>query len=174
MLLDSPLLQLPNTYRAFYGTFPSLHLIQKQAIGPVLEGLDLVVQSSTGSGKTEAVLAPCLERIIRSGRTEALIYIVPTRALAFDLKRRLETIVTQRLGLRLAIRTGDIKRSGGEHPDLMLTTPESLDVLLGSSNPDLQGFVSRVRMVIIDEVHLFVHNYRGRQLAYLITRLERR
>jgi len=173
-LLDSPLLQLPNTYRAFYGTFPSLHLIQKQAIVPILEGRDLVVQSSTGSGKTEAVLAPCLERIIRSKRTEALIYIVPTRALAFDLKRRLETIVTQRLGLRLSIRTGDIKRSGGERPDLMLTTPESLDVLLGSSNPDLQGFVSRVRMVIIDEVHLFVHNYRGRQLAYLITRLERR
>jgi superfamily II DNA/RNA helicase/predicted RecB family nuclease len=171
---DSPLLQLPNTYRAFYGAFPSLYSIQKQAISPILKGRDLVLQCATGSGKTEAVLAPCLERIIRSGRSEALIYIVPTRALAFDLKRRFENIVTRRLGLCLAIRTGDIKRSGGERPDLMLTTPESLDVLLGSSNPDLRGFVSRVRMMIIDEVHLFVYKYRGRQLSYLITRLERR
>lgn len=132
------------------------------------------MQSATGSGKTEALLAPCLERVLQSGRKEALIYIVPTRALAFDLQRRLDPIVKGRLGLRAAIRTGDIKRSGGGHPDLMLTTPESLDVLLGSPQPDLQAFVSRVRMIMIDEVHLFLHNYRGRQLACLLTRLERR
>lgn len=171
---DSPLLQLPNTYRPFYGAFPCLRPIQKQTIAPLLEGKDLILQSATGSGKTEAVLAPCTERIIRSGRSEALLYIVPTRALTFDLKRRFDSILTQRLGLRLGIRTGDIKRAGGGHPDLILTTPESLDVMLGSSNADLQGFLSRVRMLVIDEVHPFVYQYRGRQLSYLLKRLERR
>ncbi len=171
---DSPLLQLPNTYRAFYGTFPCLRPTQKQAIGPVLAGEDLILQSATGSGKTEAVLAPCLERIIRCGRREALLYIVPTRALALDLNRRFETILSERLGLAPAIRTGDMKRPGGNRPDMTLTTPESLDVMLGSANPDVRGFLSRVRMVVIDEVHPFVYQYRGQQLAYLLRRLDRR
>ena len=82
----SPLLLLPNTFRAFYGAFAGLYPIQERAISPVLESRDLIIQSATGSGKTEAVLAPCLERIIRSGLTESVLYIVPTRALAFDVR----------------------------------------------------------------------------------------
>lgn len=170
----SPLLLLPNTFRAFYGAFPCLYPIQEQAIMPILEGRDLIIQSATGSGKTEAALAPCLERIIRSELTESAIYIVPTRALAFDIRRRFESVLIERLGLRFAIRTGDIKRAGGGCPDIMLTTPESLDVMLGSSNSDLRGFLLRVRTVIIDEVHPFIHQYRGRQLVYVLQRLERR
>ncbi|GLI34882.1 DEAD/DEAH box helicase [Desulforhabdus amnigena] len=171
---DSPLLLLPNTYRTFYGSFSHLHSIQKEAIEPVLAGRDLVVQSATGSGKTEAVLAPCIEKVIRSKGADAVLYIVPTRALAIDLERRLAPILGQRLGLNFGIRTGDAKRTGGGHPHLMLTTPESLDVLMGSSNKELQRFVQRVRTVIIDEVHPLVHQYRGRQLACLLQRLERR
>jgi superfamily II DNA/RNA helicase len=171
---DSPLLQLPNTYRPFFGSFPHLHDIQKQAIQPILEGRDLILQSATGTGKTEAVLAPCLERVIRSGRAEAVLYLIPTRALALDLMRRLDPIVGQRLGLNLGVRTGDVKRAGGGRADLVLTTPESLDVMMGSSNADLQDLLRRARMVIIDEVHPLVYQYRGRQLAYLLRRLERR
>ena len=170
----SPLLQLPNVYRAFYGSFPHLHPIQRQAIEPLLQGRDLVLQSTTGSGKTEAVLAPCTERVIRSEREETILYVVPTRALAIDLERRLEPILRERLGLCLGVRTGDRKRAGGGRPDLLLTTPESLDVALGSSNPDVRGFVQRVRTVIIDEVHPFVYSYRGEQLTCLLRRLERR
>lgn len=168
----SPLLLLPNAYRAFYGSFPQLRSFQKEAMLPILEGRDLVVQSATGSGKTEAVLAPCMEQVIRSGKEDAVAYLVPTRALAVDLQRRLTPIVVDRLGLSMGIRTGDLKRMGGEKPDLMITTPESLDVLLGSSNAHLQGFVRRIRMVIIDEVHPLLQQYRGRQLAYLLRRLQ--
>ncbi|RLB90973.1 MAG: Lhr-like helicase, partial [Deltaproteobacteria bacterium] len=171
---DSLLLQLPNTFRAFYGAFPSLHSAQEQAIAPILSGRDLVLQAATGSGKSEAVLAPCLERVINSGRKTAVLYIIPTRALAMDLKRRFESVITERLGLNLAIRTGDIKRSGGKRPDIMFTTPESLDVLLGSANADLKAFLFRVETIIIDEVHHLIHQYRGRHLVYLFTRLERR
>ena len=170
----SPLLQIPHTYRAFYGAFSHLYPIQQKAIEPILDGKDVVLQSATGSGKTEAVLAPCLERIIQSGRAAAAVYVVPTRALAIDIERRLASIFTDRLGLRLSVRTGDVKRAGGERPDLLLTTPESLDVTLGSANPDIRAFVQRVRTVIIDEVYPLVHTYRGHHLAYLLHRLEQR
>jgi hypothetical protein len=143
-------------------------------MGPILAGRDLVLQSATGSGKTEAVLAPCMERVIRSGRLDAVLYIVPTRALAVDLERRLAPVLVDRLGLQLGIRTGDLKRAGGGRPDLILTTPESLDVMMGSSNAEMQRFVQRVRTVVIDEVHPLLHQYRGKQLAYLLRRLERR
>ncbi len=170
----SPLRQLPNTYRAFYGSFPYLYPFQKQSIEPLLQGKDLILQSATGSGKTEAVLVPCIERIIQSGRKQTALYVVPTRALAVDLERRLMPVLKDRLGLQMGIRTGDSKRAGGAHPDLLLTTPESFDVLLGSTNADLKHFVQRIRTVIIDEAHPLIHHYRGRQLSYLLTRLQRR
>jgi replicative superfamily II helicase len=170
----SPLLQLPHTYRAFYGAFAGLRPFQHEVILPILQGHDLIVQAATGSGKTEAVLAPCLERLIASSRAEAILYVVPTRALAQDLRRRLEPIIHERLDLRLGIRTGDVKRLPAGQADLLLTTPESLDVMLGSPNRAIQTFLRRVRVLIIDEVHQFIQGYRGRHLAYLLPRLERR
>lgn len=174
MEMTPPLLQLPNTFRAFYGRFVQLHPIQKEAISPILAGRDLVLQSATGSGKTEAVLAPCVERLIRSGGAGALLYVVPTRALALDIERRLAPVLIDRLGLQFGIRTGDAKRAGGSRPDLILTTPESLDVLLGRTNAEWRQFVRRVQTVIIDEVHPLLHQYRGRHLSCLLNRIERR
>ena len=106
----SPLLQLPNTYRAFFGAFSSLRPFQREVIGPILNGQDVILQAATGSGKTEAVLAPCLERVVTTAGAEAVLYIVPTRALVHDLRRRLEPIIHERLELRLGVRTGDVKR----------------------------------------------------------------
>ena len=158
----------------FTAVFQDCTRFSRRLVSPSWKAGIWVIQAATGSGKSEAVLAPCLERVIQSGKNKAVLYILPTRALAMDLKRRFEAIITERLGLNLALRTGDMKRAGGKHPDIMLTTPESLDVMLGSSNGDLKGFLFRVEMVIIDEVHAFISNYRGRHLAHLFTRLERR
>ncbi|MBF0301413.1 MAG: DEAD/DEAH box helicase [Desulfamplus sp.] len=174
MPFDSPLFKLPNTFRAFYGAFSELHAAQREAISPILEGKDLILQSATGSGKSEAVLAPCIERVIQSNRQFTLLYIIPTRALAVDLKRRFESVITERLGLNLSIRTGDVKQRGGKPPDIMFTTPESLDVMLGSTNEAIRAFLNSVRCVIIDEVHPLIYTYRGVHLAHLLTRLERR
>ena len=173
-LSPSPLFLLPNTFRAFYGAFQQLYPIQKRAIDPILQGQDVIIQSATGSGKTEAVLAPCLERVITTATKASILYIVPTRALAVDIFRRFQTILTERLGLTVAIRTGDIKKNGGGFPALMLSTPESLDVMLGSANQDISGFVARITTVVIDEVYPFIHHYRGHHLVYLLKRLERR
>lgn len=172
--MDSPLLALPHTYRAFYGTFPALRPLQRATVGPLLAGRDLVLQAATASGKTEAVLAPCLERMIREERRWSAIYVVPTRALARDLARRLEGAVRERLGLTLAVRTGDRVRRGGELPDLILTTPESLDVALGSQNPARRASLARTGVVILDEAHASAGQPRGAQLRALLERLERR
>jgi superfamily II DNA/RNA helicase len=169
-----PLLLLPNTFRPFYGAFTRLHPVQVQVIPPILADKDLILQAATGSGKSEAVLAPCLERVITSGRTHGILYIIPTRALAKDLVRRFDPVIAGRLGLTLAVRTGDLKQAGKHRPDILFTTPESLDVMLGSANKGLKRFLSRVGTVIIDEVHPLVHQYRGRHLACLFTRLSRR
>lgn len=167
----SPLILLPNVYRAFYGSFTSLTAAQLATIAPLLEGRDLILQASTGSGKTEAVLAPTVESLIASKEERKIIYLVPTRALAMDLERRL-TPIFARLGLRFGIRTGDTKRMGGENPDLLLTTPESFDVMLGSSNQEIRVFTKKIDTIIIDEIHAFLQNYRGRQLALLLQRLD--
>ncbi|HEY7712593.1 MAG TPA: DEAD/DEAH box helicase, partial [Candidatus Entotheonella sp.] len=174
MVTPSPLLQLPNTYRAFYGAFTALRPFQRDVIDPILNGRDIILQAATGSGKTEAVLAPCLERVIRSDRAEAILYVVPTRALVHDLHRRLRAILHERLGLHLGIRTGDVKRLPGGHADLVLTTPESLDVMLGSANREIRTFLPRVTMFVVDEVHQLTQGYRGRHLSYLVQRLEQR
>ena len=170
----SPLQQLPNTYRAFYGAFPTLRPFQIEVITPLLQGHDLILQAATGSGKTEAVLAPCLERVLGPEGTTGVLYVVPTRALAQDLRRRLEPVLHDRLGLRLGLRTGDVKRLPGGSADVLLTTPESLDVMLGSPNREVRDLLQRVNVLIIDEVHQFLAGYRGRHLAYLVQRLARR
>ncbi len=169
-----PLYQLPNTYRAIYGRFTGLTDLQQSAIAPILAGNDLILRAATGTGKSEAVLAPCLEKIVVSKQTEAVIYIVPTKSLAKDLWGRFAPVCKDRLRINIKVRTGDIKWSGNSDCDLLITTPESFDVLLGSPNVQIRGFIKRVGTIIIDEAHTFLHQYRGKHLAYLMHRLKNR
>jgi superfamily II DNA/RNA helicase len=168
--LNSPLELLPNTYRAFFSGFSSLTAAQKQLIQPILKGEDVILQASTGAGKTEAVLAPATEKLMTHPGHFTIIYIVPTRALALDMHRRIKPIY-EKLGLKSGIRTGDGKHHRDGKPHLLIMTPESLDVMLGSSNQDNKYFLNHVHMMIIDEVHVFLHDNRGHQLAYLHRRL---
>lgn len=163
--------KLPNTYRAFFGRFGSLTHAQKAVISPILNQQDVILQAGTGEGKTEAILAPATERLIISRERLTIIYIVPTRALAIDMYRRLDSLYRQ-LGLRVAIRTGDGKTLRNGTPNLLLLTPESLDVLLGSPNPENKMLLKSVRILIIDEVHTFLRTERGSHLSYLKQRLE--
>ncbi len=171
--LRSPLQKLPHCYRPFYRSFQGLHAHQHEAIAPLMAGQDLLLQAPTGAGKTEAVLAPILERLIQGGRQSSAIYIVPTRALAGDLRRRLSTPLKE-LSLRLALRTGDSRWRGGALPHLLITTPESLDVLLGSPNSDVRALMMQIQSFIIDEAHIFVGQPRGSHLSLLLKRLQRR
>ena len=166
----SPLELLPNTYRAFFSGFSTLTTAQKQLIQPILNGEDVVLQASTGAGKTEAVLAPATEKLMTHPNHFTIVYIVPTRALALDMNRRIKPIY-KKLGLKSGIRTGDGKHLRDAKPHLLIMTPESLDVMLGSQNQDNKYFLKHVHMMIIDEVHVFLHDDRGHQLSYLHRRL---
>ena len=157
--------------RAFYGKFAQLRPAQQESIEPVVAGRDVLVLAGTGSGKTEAVLAPLVQRWLPAMRRErscSIIYITPTRALANDLLRRIQPAM-EALGLGVGVRHGeqnDLSRIG--KPELLITTPESLDVLLTSRDEALRS----VRGVVLDEVHLVYNTQRGFQLAVLLRRLE--
>lgn len=167
----SPLEQLPNTYRVFFGRFPALTPAQKALITPILQGDDVVLQAGTGSGKTEGVLAPVTERLLTHSTYFTILYIVPTRALALDMHRRIQPLY-RALGLKSGMRTGDSKTLQNAAPHLLILTPESLDVLLGSQNAMTQHFLKHLHVIIIDEVHLFLKVPRGLQLAFLRQRLK--
>ena len=157
--------------RAFYGVFQELRPVQREATTPILDGLDVLVLSATASGKTEAVLAPLVDRYlpaIRSSKGCTLLHVTPTRALANDLLRRLEGPL-ESLGLSAGIRHGernDLSRA--DKPDLLITTPESLDVMLVSREQSILA----VRAVLVDEIHMTYNTQRGFQLAVLLRRLE--
>lgn len=155
---------------AFYGHFPKLREAQEAAIVPLLSGSNLVLTAGTGSGKTEAVMAPLVSRYWRQASASDslfLLYIAPTKALVNDLEKRLNLPLAS-LGLRAGVRHGDKDDlASGILPHVLITTPESLDVLLFRGEPALQS----VRAVVIDEVHLLYNTQRGLQLSILLRRL---
>lgn len=160
----------PPVASAFFGKFPSLTPAQEAAIPHLACGKNVVLSSGTGSGKTEAVVAPLLNASwkVAAARDElVLLYVAPTKALINDLEKRLYQPLAY-LGLRVGIRHGDRDDvAAGRHPHLLLTTPESLDVMLFRNDPCIRS----VRAVVIDEVHLLYNTQRGLQLSILLARL---
>ncbi len=118
---------------AFYGRFSSLRPAQDAAIQPLVSGQNVILSSGTGSGKTEAVVAPLLNRYWRQAvesDTLTILYIAPTKALANDLAKRLHAPL-EALGLLVGVRHGDRDDlASGKTPHFLLTTPESLEVML--------------------------------------------
>ena len=162
----------PRIATAFYGGFQELRPVQAAAIPPLINGRNVVISSGTGSGKTEAVTAPLMNRFwieaLKEDRT-VLLYIAPTKALINDIAKRLQCVL-QTLGLRVGIRHGDrndLDRAAKPH--VLITTPESLNVMLRRKEPVL----ALVRCVVIDEVHLLFNTQRGLHLAVLLGRLKR-
>jgi ATP-dependent Lhr-like helicase len=155
---------------AFYGRFIQLREAQEATISPLLSGHNIVLSSGTGSGKTEAVVAPLVSKYWRQTQeTEIpfLLYIAPTKALVNDLEKRLRPPLAS-LGLRIGIRHGDRDDLANRTvPHILITTPESLDVLLFRGEPALRS----VRAAVIDEVHLLYNTQRGLQLSILLRRL---
>ena len=163
---------LPHTWHAFYGRFGRLRAIQVEAAGPVIGGADVLVSAPTASGKTEALMAPLLERVLATRPTGPgpwVLVVSPTRALVNDLARRL-TGPVGRLDIRVGRKHGDLARPpGAELEEVLVTTPESLDSLLARRPRALRC----VQAVVLDELHLLRGTARGDQLRSLLVRLER-
>jgi ATP-dependent Lhr-like helicase len=164
----------PQVDSAFFGGFPSLRPVQAAAIKPIVDGKHVVACSGTGSGKTEAAVAPLVSKYwddFQESNATVILYIAPTKALVNDLARRLENPIKERLDLRLGIRHGDRDDLKGrkKSPHVLISTPESLDVLLYRNDPALMS----IRALVIDEVHLLYNTQRGVHLSILIERLKR-
>jgi ATP-dependent Lhr-like helicase len=149
--------------------------IQRLAL-PLLHGTsDALLISPTGTGKTEAALLPLLSRQLKDPSPPiSLLYITPLRALNRDLAVRL-TELCQEVGLVAAVRHGDTPagdrlRQARKPADLLLTTPETLQLLLVGKR--LREGLRGVRAVIVDEVHELAPSDRGAQLALTLERLE--
>ena len=122
-------------------------------------GEDVLVVAPTGSGKTEAALLPLLSRLVSEGHEGiSLLYVTPMRALNRDMLKRLQ-IWCGRLGLSVDIRHGDTPqaqrtRQSAHPPDVMVTTPETLQAILPGRR--MRENLSHLKAVVVDELHNLV------------------
>ncbi|MFB6490376.1 MAG: DEAD/DEAH box helicase [Thermoproteus sp. AZ2] len=155
--------------------YVSLTPAQERAIPVILSGAHTLLIAPTGSGKTEAALFPVFSKILERGARECVeaLYITPLRALNRDILRRISALA-EMLGLRVAVRHSDVVQSARREiyrspPHLLITTPESLQILL--LNRSVRRALSCVKHVVVDEVHELVDSKRGVQLAVGLERL---
>lgn len=161
---------LKRTWHTFFIRYGRLLPVQEQTIPIVLAEEDALVISGTASGKTEAVMAPLCERLLRKNLSGlSILYITPTRALANDMYNRLlHQISPHQISIRR--KTGDSPRVDWKRPpDILITTPESFDSIL-CRHPDK---LHSIEAIVIDEIHILDNTYRGDQLRILLARLRR-
>ena len=163
--------QLKRTWHTFFGRYNRLYEIQSLAIPVILSKKNAILVSSTASGKTEAVIAPLCERLLSEKRSGlSILYVTPTRALTNDLYDRLNEQLSA-LDITFDIKTGDKPTLNWKKvPDILVTTPESLDSII-CRHPEI---LSKLMAVVIDEIHLTDGTYRGDQLRFLLQRLRKR
>lgn len=158
--------------------FSSLRPIQELAIGAILPGNNCVILAPTAGGKTESAFFPLLSLMDREDwRPVSVLYVTPLRALLNNQEPRLERYAAL-LGRRSFKWHGDVGDSArrqfiAEPTDILLTTPESLEVMLMSPGIPARRLFSQLQAVVIDEVHAFVGDDRGGHLAALLERIGR-
>jgi len=149
---------------------------QERAIPKILEGKNVLLISPTATGKTEAAVLPVLSMLIEMPerpRGIKVLYITPLRALNRDLLERLEWWCNH-LDIKLAVRHGDTEtkersRQARSPPDMLITTPETLQAILPGWL--MRQHLRQVRWVIVDEVHEMADSKRGSQLSLALERL---
>ncbi|HEY1614262.1 MAG TPA: ligase-associated DNA damage response DEXH box helicase [Rhizomicrobium sp.] len=173
---------LPQPFAGWFagrGWEPRPH--QLALLAHAAEGQSVLLVAPTGGGKTLAGFLPSLIEIgqLPARRKPALhtLYISPLKALAVDVARNLETPVSEMgLGVRIETRTGDTpagRRQRQRHvpPDILLTTPEQLALLLAVRGAE--RYFANLRAVVLDELHALYNSKRGDLLALGLARLAR-
>jgi ATP-dependent helicase Lhr and Lhr-like helicase len=155
-----------------------LRPLQEQSIEPIQNGEHCLLLAPTAGGKTEAAIFPVLSRICSENWTGlSVLYICPLRALLNNLHVRLQEYCNM-VGRRCGLWHGDVGESAknqirAQHPDILLTTPESLEVMLISARPEAREMLKGVRLVVIDEIHAFAGDDRGWHLLAVLERIGR-
>lgn len=153
-----------------------LRPLQEESILPLVEGRHALLVAPTAGGKTEAAAFPVLSRMLSEHWLGAsVLYLCPLRALLNNLEPRLARYLGL-VGRRVALWHGDVgstarRRILEDPPDLLLTTPESLEVMLVSPRVDHRRLFADARVVVIDEVHAFGGDDRGWHLLAVLERL---
>jgi ATP-dependent Lhr-like helicase len=169
-------------FRARHGTPTSA---QRLAWPALLAGKQLLLAAPTGSGKTLAAFLPILQDLLTGPLAGGVrcLYVAPLKALLTDVRKNLRAachglsafLPGGHGGLRIGVRTGDTsarsrRQQRHQPPDVLLTTPETLAVLL--SQPTSSTLFGGLRWVVVDEVHALAANKRGADLAVSLERLE--
>lgn len=157
------------------GWVPRRH--QLDMLDAAAAGRHALLVAQTGAGKTLAGFLPTLVDLAEDpGDGLHTLYVSPLKALAVDVRRNLMTPIAE-MGLNISVetRSGDTPsdrkaRQRARPPHILLTTPESLSLLL--SYPDSAALLATVRRVVIDEVHAFASGKRGDLLALSLARLQ--
>ncbi|MDT0304249.1 DEAD/DEAH box helicase [Streptomonospora wellingtoniae] len=158
--------------------WPGLRPLQREALAPLAEGQDAVLLAPTAGGKTEAAVFPLLSAMAGGwGPGVSLIYVCPIKALLNNLLPRLQAYAGW-MGRSVGLWHGDVAASARqrllrERPDVLLTTPESLEAMLVSTKVDHYELFGRVRAAVVDEVHAFAGDDRGWHLLSVLERLTR-
>lgn len=176
----------PRLQKWIKKAFGKLTEAQELTLPHILAGRSVLLSSPTGSGKTLAGFLGVLDHLMRTQEAGTLrdriqcVYVSPLRALTYDIEKNLLPAL-KGLGLeeviRIGVRTGDTTAAERaklrrKPPHILLTTPESLAILL----PQIgwSEALSEVRFVIVDELHALAENKRGAHLMLSLERLERR
>lgn len=168
-MLDSRIIEVLKEKDILAPTSP-----QVDSIPLILARSNLLIIAPTGIGKTEAALLPILHMIMHNpGPGIKCIYVTPLRALNRDMLRRIEEYGLA-LDIKIAVRHGDTSaaersRQSQKPPDILITTPETLQILFTGKN--LRQHISRVQWVVVDEIHELATGERGAQLAVALERL---
>jgi len=172
----------PRTRDWFTGAFAAPTAAQEQAWPAIATGEHVLISAPTGSGKTLAAFLWGLDRLAADGppaegeaRATRLVYVSPLKALSYDIERNLRAPL-RGIGadLRVAIRTGDTPQKERqamlkEPPDVLITTPESLYLMLTSRAREI---LTGAEWCIVDEIHAVAATKRGAHLALTLERLE--
>ena len=178
----------PTTRSWFEGTFPEPTPAQAQAWAAIADGEHTLVIAPTGSGKTLAAFLWAIDRLAHQTSetpTTRVLYISPLKALAIDVERNLRTPLAgiSRIAARdglpvprigVGVRSGDTppavrRQLVASPPDILITTPESLFLMLTSAARET---LAGVTTVIVDEVHAVAATKRGAHLALSLERLD--
>ncbi|WNG83729.1 DEAD/DEAH box helicase [Mycobacterium sp. ITM-2016-00316] len=158
--------------------WPALRPLQAASVQPVRSGSDCVLVAPTAGGKTEAAVFPLLSEMVEGNWSGAtILYVTPLRALLNNLHARVSTYCSW-LGRTAGLWHGDVgqserRRMLADRPDILLTTPESIEAMLVSRRVDHERFLGSVRAVVVDELHAFAGSDRGWHLLAVLERVER-
>src|SRR5436853_1108688 len=175
----------------FARSFAAPTAAQAQAWPAIHAGRHVLVAAPTGSGKTLAAFLAAIDALVRQGLEGRLpdetqvVYVSPLKALSNDIQRNLEAPLAgirealrarglPDVEIRTWVRTGDTPASERDRmrrrpPHIVVTTPESLYILLGSESG--RAMLATTRTVIVDEIHAVAPNKRGSHLALSLERL---